>query len=264
MDRFSELLNWFKKKEKVLIAVSGGVDSGLLAFAGFSALKKNALAITADYQTLSQDELNSAKKICSEIGIPHKIIKYDELTNPNFVKNDKFRCYHCRTHLSQYLIEESKKLKIQTIVDGTHLDDLGEFRPGISALEENGIQSPLLKFGFRKELIRNLARTFGLSTFNRPSNSCLASRIPWGQQITLERLTRIELAERIVKQDMGFHQVRVRDFSGSAKVEVGQEDWGLLLNKNGVNKICSKLINLGFRSAEFDYSGYQPGKLNVV
>lgn len=264
MKSISDLINWFNDKNSVLVALSGGVDSGLVAYAAYSKLKESAFAITADYKTLSKDELDNSKKICKEIGIKQIIINYNELENPDFVKNDQSRCFHCRTELAQHLIDIAKEKKIDCIVDGTNLDDLGEYRPGINALQSAGIQSPLLELGFSKTLIRDEAKKVGLSFFDRPSNSCLASRIPWGQRVTAERLTRIEMGEIIVKQISNAKQVRVRDLDGVAKIEVNQDSLSFFSDSNKMSLLDSKLKMIGFSSVLVDPDGYRPGKLNVI
>ena len=197
MTDLEKLLKWFVDKEKVLISLSGGVDSALVAYAAEKVLGKNAIAVTADYKTLSSEELDSAKNIAQEIGITHKTITYNELDNDDFVKNDEKRCFYCRDELSKKLLELGELLEIQTIVDGTQNDDLGDYRPGIDALRQNGIRSPLLETKFTKDLVRKCAKSVGLSIFDKPSNSCLASRIPWGQRVTAEKLARIEMGEKI-------------------------------------------------------------------
>ena len=147
-----------------------------------------AIAVTADYKTLSEEELQTSRQICSEIGISQFFLDYNELDNEEFTKNDSTRCFHCRMELSSHLIELAKKHNVDVIVDGTNLDDLGEYRPGIEALKQNGIRSPLVETNFSKSQIRDAARLIGLSVYDKPSNSCLASRIPWGQRVTAEKL----------------------------------------------------------------------------
>ena len=191
MKKYQDLLEWFSDKKSVLISLSGGVDSALVAYAAFEKIGKNAVAVTADYQTLAQDELDSAKKITQEIGIRHVLISYDELQNEDFVRNDNNRCFYCRDELSEKLLATSKQLGIDVIVDGTHVDDLGDYRPGIDALHKNGIKSPLLETNFTKHEIRKQTEILVLTVYDRPSNSCLASRIPWGQRVTAEKLARI-------------------------------------------------------------------------
>ena len=264
MTDLNNLLDWFSDKEKVLVSLSGGVDSALVAYAANKELGNNAIAVTADYKTLSSEELQSAKNIASEIGISHKIIVYNELDNDDFVKNDEKRCFYCRDELSEKLIEFARLHQINTIVDGTQNDDIGDYRPGIDALHGHGIRSPLLETKFTKELVRNTAREIGLSFFDRPSNSCLASRIPWGQRVTAERLARIEMAEKWIKQKIDIQQVRVRDIDGKARIEVEPKNITMLNSTKVKNELSSKFKMIGFSKIEIDPDGYRSGKLNVL
>jgi uncharacterized protein len=263
MTKLEQLKDWFSDKKGVIIALSGGVDSALVAYAAHAKLGDLALAVIADYKTLAQEELESAKKICQEIGIRNIIIEYDELENEDFVKNDKNRCFHCRTELSEHLIQIAKKENIELIVDGTNLDDLGDYRPGVVALKSNGVRSPLIEVGLTKQEVRDAAKSVNLSVFDRPSNACLASRIPWGQRVTAERLARIEMGETFVKQMFGAKQVRVRDMDGMAKIEVGKDELHLL-EKTKLAELITKLKSIGFDSIVVDEDGYKQGKLNVI
>ena len=263
MNKLNNLVKWFEDKTKVMIALSGGVDSAVVAYAAFQALGNSAIAVTADYKTLSEEELLSAKQVCSEIGIEQILLDYSELENEEFVKNDSKRCFHCRMELGEHLIELAKKHDVKIIVDGTNLDDLGDYRPGIQALRENGIRSPLVETKFLKSQIREIAKSVGLSVYDRPSNSCLASRIPWGQRVTAEKLTRIEFGETLVKQLTNLKQVRVRDFDGSAKIEVDKKMISIF-DDNIMNQLNEKLKIIGFTSVEIDKDGYRPGKINVI
>ena len=263
MTKLDELVNWFEDKRKVMIALSGGVDSALVAYAAFQKLGNSAIAVTADYKTLSKEELETSKQICSEIGITQLFLDYNELENEDFIKNDSNRCFHCRMELGEHLIELAKEHDVEILVDGTNLDDLGDFRPGIKALKQNGIQSPLVETNFSKSQIREIAQMVGLSIHDKPSNSCLASRIPWGQRVTAEKLARIELGETIVKQFTKVKQVRVRDMDGLAKIEV--EKHMLSRFDNVVLKqIAERLVMIGFTSVKVDQQGYKPGKINVI
>ena len=264
MTDLNQLLKWFVDKNNVLVSLSGGVDSALVAYAAKKQLGKNAIAVTADYKTLSSEELDSAKLIAREIGITHHIIEYSELDNENFVRNDEKRCFYCRDELSLKLLEFSTSLSIEMIVDGTQSDDMGDYRPGIDALHGNGIRSPLLETHFTKELVRQTAKSVGLSIFDKPSNSCLASRIPWGQRVTAERLARIEIGEKIIKQKTGIQQIRVRDIDGIARIEVEPDKIHLLNDVVIKNEIFSKLQMIGFSKVQIDPDGYFSGKLNVI
>jgi len=262
--QLTKLLNWFDDKNSILVALSGGVDSALVAYAAYTTLGKSAIAVTADYKTLAQEELEYAKKISSEIGIKHLVIEYNELDNESFVKNDSNRCFYCRSELSEHLLEIAKEFGSDMIVDGTNIDDLGDYRPGVLALRENGIRSPLAETEFSKKMVRETAKSIGLSVYDKPSNSCLASRIPWGQSVTAERLARIEIGEKIVKQLTGAKQVRVRDMDGIAKIEVGMDELSLLENNTVLQKIKDQLKLISFDDVSIDPEGYRSGKINVI
>src|ERR687894_2506279 len=181
MEIFNKLVDWFVKNgrdnNKAIVALSGGVDSAVVALAAKKALGDGAIAITADYKTLAEEELATAWRVAREIGIKHKVIEYNELENSSFVKNDVMRCYYCRTELGQHLAEEARRAGILLIVDGTNVDDLTDYRPGIRALRENRVRSPMIELGIGKMEIREIARSFDLSIYDKPSNACLASRI---------------------------------------------------------------------------------------
>ena len=264
MDKIQNLIDWFEDKKSAIVALSGGVDSALVAYAAFQKLGSSAFAVTADYKTLSQEELDSSKQICKEIGISQIFLDYNELENQDFVKNNSNRCFYCRQELGTHLINLAKELDVDTIVDGTNLDDLGEYRPGIQALKQYGVMSPLVDNNISKKEVREMAKFVGLSVYDKPSNSCLASRIPWGQKITTERLVRIEYAETIVKQITKLAQVRVRDLNNQAKIEVEKEKIPILYDKILFEQILQKLKLLGFLDVVIDPNGYQPGKINVI
>lgn len=264
MTNLNKLSNWFDSKGRTLIALSGGVDSALVAFAAFKNLGSDAIAVTADYKTLSKEELETAKNVCTEIGIKQILINYDELENEKFVINDQSRCFHCRAELAEHLLDIAKENNIQTVVDGTNLSDLGDYRPGIQALHEKNIQSPLVETGFTKNDVRREAKISGLSIYDKPSNSCLASRIPWGQRVTAEKLTRIELGETFIKQKTNARQVRVRDIDGIAKIEVDLDEIKKISDAHIFSQLDSQLRLIGFRSIVIDPEGYQPGKINVI
>lgn len=262
-DTFGRLVQWFAQHAmggKAMVALSGGVDSATVALAARQALGAGAVALTADYKTLAQEELATARRVAQEIGIRHVVIEYDELENGEFVKNDGMRCYHCRTELGSRLAEEAARKDIKLVVDGTNVDDLSEYRPGIRALREHGVKSPLAELGVGKDEVRRMARERGLSVYDKPSNACLASRIPTGMEVTYEKLRRIESAEVAVKSIFGdVRQVRVRDHGEVARVEVGRDELALMFDAGRLALLDAKLKELGYKFVALDAAGYRPG-----
>lgn len=254
------LQSWFEGRGKTLVALSGGVDSALVAHAARSALGAGALAATADYQTLASEELESARQAAGQIGIEHVVIRYSELEDEGFARNGRDRCFHCRTALGERLRALAAGRGVRTIVDGTHAGDEGEYRPGIEAMRGAGVRSPLAELGITKSDVRRMAREAGLKAHDRPSNSCLASRIPWGQRVTSERLLRVELGERMVREKFGLRQVRVRDSGGRARIEVERAEIGRVSAGRGA--LESGFAALGFSSLEIDPRGYAAGGAN--
>lgn len=258
------IVEWFMNNKKpVVVALSGGVDSAVVAFAAKKAFDSEAIAITANYDTLSNEELNSAMNTAKELNITHKVIGYSELTNPSFIKNSGSRCYHCRAELATHLVEEAQILGARLIVDGTQMDDLSDVRPGIKALKENGIRSPLVECGMDKNQVRAIAQWSGLSVHNRPSNSCLASRIPKGTTITYNKLRRIENAETIVKALFAVSQVRVRDHDEIARIEIPSEELSKLFDTTKLQTLDQQIKKQGFRFVTIDTGGYKSGNLSL-
>ncbi|MFY9870747.1 MAG: ATP-dependent sacrificial sulfur transferase LarE [Candidatus Nitrosopolaris sp.] len=264
-DRFQELLEWFSEHgTRVIVSLSGGVDSAVVALAARKALGDNAIAITANYRTLSNEELSTAVVVAREIGIRHKLIKYDEVANSEFAKNDELRCYHCRKELASRLSQEACQMDANLIVDGTHLDDLRDNRPGIRAFEESNVRSPMRELAISKAEIRAIARKFKLSIHDKPSNSCLASRIPQGMTITYEKLTRIEKSETIVKELFNVRQVRVRDHGDVARIEVHREELAHLFDVAKLEILDELLKKLGFKYVSIDAIGYRTRSLVLI
>ncbi len=262
--KFNDLVSWFSDKGRVIVALSGGVDSAVVAYAAKNALAGNAIAVTADYKTLSDEELDSARRIAREIGIKHQVIEYSELDNEDFVKNDEHRCFHCRNELAEHLLEVAEREKAKLIVDGTNADDLDDFRPGIQALKQHGVKSPLVELSITKNEVRQIASMLSLSIYDKPSNACLASRIPHGTEVTADKLKRIEQSEIIVKKLFGVKQVRVRDHGEIARIEVGRDERILLFDQARLDELDSELKKLGFRFVAIEASGYKSGNLNVA
>lgn len=264
-ENLNKLIDWFSNNTKsAIVALSGGVDSAVAALAAKKALGMTALSITANYKTLSAEELATAERIANEIGIAHITIEYNELENPEFVKNDELRCYHCRAELGQRLVREAHRYGVDLIVDGTNVDDLNDYRPGIMALRKNGIRSPFIELRLDKSQIRAIALQHGLSVYNKPSNACLASRIPRGIGVTDEKLRRIEKSEIIVKRLASVEQVRVRDHGDIARIEVAPMELPKLFDVDKLAKIDVEIRNLGFKYVTVDIRGYRSGNLVVI
>jgi uncharacterized protein len=266
MEALDKLVDWFLRNADngAIVALSGGVDSAVVALAAKKALGNSAVAITADYKTLAEEELAVAWRVAREIGIKHKVIEYNELENASFVKNDTLRCYYCRTELGQHLAEEARRTDTSLIVDGTNIDDLKDYRPGIRALREKGVRSPMIELGIGKIEIREIAKSFGLSVYDKPSNACLASRIPTGSEVTYEKLQRIENAEIIVKTIFSVRQVRVRDHSDLARIEVGRDELHKMFDVDKLALLDKKLKELAFKFVSVDVAGYKTGNLVMI
>jgi uncharacterized protein len=266
MEALNKLVDWFLRNagDRAIVALSGGVDSAVVALAAKKALGNGAIAITADYKTLAEEELAVAWRVAREIGIKHKVIEYNELENVSFVKNDTMRCYYCRTELGQHLAEEARRTGTLLVVDGTNIDDLKDYRPGIRALHEKGVRSPMIELGIGKVEIREIAKSFGLSVYDKPSNACLASRIPTGSEVTFEKLQRIENAEIIVKTIFSVRQVRVRDHGDLARIEVGRDELHKMFDVDKLALLDKRLKELAFKFVSVDVAGYKTGKLVMI
>ena len=260
--KLQELKSWFNHHDSILIAFSGGVDSTLLAKVAFLSMGSNALAVTADSPSISRQDLANAKSLANLIGIDHLIIQTHEMENPDYLQNPSNRCYYCKSELFTTLTSLAKKRNIKTIVDGTNFDDLSDFRPGLTAATENDILHPFAELGLSKLDIRKISKHFDLPTADNPSSPCLSSRIAYGQPITLNKLSKIENAEIIIKQLTGIEILRVRDHGDIARIEVGPSERFLLLNESIMDKIDSKLKKLGFKFVTLELSGYKSGNLN--
>jgi len=246
----------------VLVAFSGGVDSSVVAALAHDALEGDAVACTARSETLPEAELEDARRVAREIGIRHETVAFSELDDPAFVVNDDDRCYHCRTMRLGKMFERARELGIGVVCDGTNASDPGEgHRPGLRAVAEMDAYSPLLEHGFSKEEVRETARRYDLSVADKPSMACLSSRIPTGIEVTEERLSRVERAERLLR-DWGFEQFRVRDHDGLARIEVGADELDRALDPDFADAAAEHLSEIGFDHVTLDLSGYRTGSVS--
>jgi pyridinium-3,5-biscarboxylic acid mononucleotide sulfurtransferase len=265
LNRKLEALKCFiaeKGKDGVVIAFSGGVDSSTLAAVTHEVLGKKALAVIAQSPTYTSEELRDAKRIAAEIGIKLEVVETNELDNPNFNKNPENRCYYCKKTLLQTLIDHAHNHGFKVVFEGTNFSDLSDHRPGFKAVQEaQDVYSPWMITGFSKDEIRQVAKTMRLSVHDKPALACLASRIPFNEKITAEKLCRIDLAEQAVKALTGVKQIRVRDHNGLARIEVAKSERALFLCVEVLDKVTEKLKALGFKYVALDLEGYQSGSM---
>ncbi len=249
-------------KDGVVIAFSGGVDSSTLAALSHAVLGEKVVAVIAQSPTYTSEELVDAKKVAAEIGIKLCIIQTNELSNPDFYSNPENRCYYCKKELLASLKQYAHQLGFKAVFEGTNYSDLSDHRPGYKAVQENaGVYSPWVTNKFSKDEIRQIAKQLGLSIYDKPALACLASRIPFNQKITQEKLSRIEQAEQAVKTILGVSQVRVRDHDGLARIEVPKAEFAVLCDLAVWSQIAEALSKLGFKYVTLDLQGYKSGSM---
>ena len=262
-EKFQKLQKIIRSYEKVVIAFSGGCDSAFVLKVSVDVLgRKNVKAVLAKSPSLPESELLDARDTAGEIGADLEIIETNEMENPNYVSNPVNRCYFCKSELYLHLLPKAQEFGAGHILNGTNLDDLGDWRPGLKAAGEQDIKSPLIEAGMKKEDIRSASKLLGLSTWSKPQAACLSSRIPFGIEITEERLRQVEKGEEILK-NLGFEMVRVRWAEKRATVEVGAEETRIFFKSQEIReKALNALKTLGFQSVDLSLQGYRSGLFN--
>ncbi len=254
--KIERALAFIKELDGTVVALSAGVDSSLVAFFARKVLGDRAIAVTAVSESLPLGELEVARKTAEEVGIKHVTIRTNELQNPDYSSNPANRCYYCKDTLYHELRVLANSLGFEAIVDGTHVDDLGDVRPGLKAAREAGVKSPLLIAGFSKQDVRDAARLWGVSVWDKPAMACLSSRITRGEEITEGKLAAIGLAESFIRRLTGAMNLRVRYQESQARIEVAREERRLFFEDDVMDRIDQELRHLGFSSVALDLRGY--------
>ncbi|MFC2061214.1 ATP-dependent sacrificial sulfur transferase LarE [Elusimicrobiota bacterium] len=261
--KLNDLKDILGDMKSVLIAFSGGVDSTFLVKVARDTLGDRAVAVTAHSESYPDRELKEARRLAADIGVRHIIIDTEELKDTKFSSNPARRCFWCKTELFKNLRTIAKEENLSFVIDGANYDDTGDFRPGIEAADKLDVRHPLIELKMTKEDIRSISRELKLETWNKPAYACLASRIPYGENITGEKLVMVEKAEEFLKS-IGMEQVRVRNSSCTARIEVDQGNISKLSQKGVRDEIVKEFRKLGYKYVTLDLQGYRSGSMNEV
>lgn len=265
-EKYQQLLETVAAMGSVLVAFSGGLDSGMVVYAALKALgRENLWVVTGDSASLAGDEMAAARRFVEGLGIADRlvVIQTEELRDDRYAANPEDRCFYCKQELYGKLRALADSRGARYVLDGCNASDVGDHRPGRRAAEGLGVRSPLLEADLDKEEIRAIARYEGLEIWDKPQSACLASRIPYGERVTAEKLSMVERAEKYLRAQ-GFKQVRVRHHGELARIEIPEEDIGRMLDPGLRAAVQAALREMGFMWVSLDLKGFQSGSMNVV
>ena len=263
LKKYRELKEYLRSLDSVAVAFSSGVDSTFLLYAAKEALGDRAMAVTASSHSFPERELKEAIEYCRNLGVKHVIVRTDELAIEGFSENPQNRCYLCKRHFFEEIIQTARDRGFKEVVEGSNLDDNGDYRPGLLAIKELSVKSPLRTVGFTKQEIRDLSEYLQLPTWDKPSYACLASRFPYGETITEKKLHMVDRAEQLLL-DMGFSQMRVRIHGDMARIELLPEAFGRFMEESVRLTVYKKFKEYGFSYVALDILGYRTGSMNEV